>query len=110
MPPITIQPNDKNLAQYYKTIKELRETKQDLTEGNTRRAFSNLLSGLGRRRKLTLIEERPMRSKTGGNIRTDASLVDGFDRLTGIGKPKTAVTILKPKSTRKSKTVIPTTT
>ena len=78
---ITIQPNDRNLAKYYQTIKELRETKSDLSEGNTRRAFGALLAGLGRRRKLTLIEERQMRSKTtGGSIRTDGSLVDTFDR------------------------------
>ena len=78
---ITIQPNDRLLAKYYDTIKELRGTKEDLTEGNTRRAFSTLLTGLGKRRKLILVEERPMRSKTsGGSIRTDGSLVDAFDR------------------------------
>ena len=78
---ITIQPNDRNLARYYQTIKELRETRSDLSEGNTRRAFGALLAGLGRKRKLTLIEERQMRSKTtGGSIRTDGSLVDAFDR------------------------------
>ena len=78
---ITIQPSDRNLAKYYNTISELRGTQQDLTEGNTRRAFGALLAGIGRKRKLTLIEERPMRSKTtGGSIRTDGSLVDGFNR------------------------------
>ena len=78
---ITIQPNDRLLAKYYDTIKELRGTKDDLTEGNTRRAFSTLLTGLGKRRKLVLVEERPMRSKTSGrSIRTDGSLVDAFDR------------------------------
>ncbi len=78
---ITIQPNDRHISKYYDTITELRGTKQDLTEGNTRRAFGALLAGLGRKRKLTLIEERPMRSKTtGGSIRTDGSLVDSFDR------------------------------
>ncbi len=78
---ITINPNDRLLTKYYATLKELRETKQDLSEGNTRRAFGALLSGLGKRRKLTLIEERQMRSKTtGGSIRTDGSLVDAFER------------------------------
>ena len=78
---ITIQPNDRQLAKYYDTIKELRGQQSKPTEGNTRRAFGTLLTGLAKRRQLTLIEERQMRSKTtGGSIRTDGSLVDTFNR------------------------------
>lgn len=78
---ITVQPDDGHLTKYYRTVKELRATTPALTEGNTRRAFGALLAGLGRRRRLTLIEERPMSStKTGGSIRTDGSLVDAFNR------------------------------
>ena len=78
---ITIQPNDRQLAKYYDTIKELRQQQSKPTEGNTRRAFGTLLTGLAKRRHLTLVEERQMRSKTtGGSIRTDGSLVDTFNR------------------------------
>ena len=78
---ITIHPDDRLLAQYYKTLKELRETQKDLTEGNMRRAFSALLTGLARRRHLTLVEERQTRSITTGRaIRTDGSLVDTWNR------------------------------
>ena len=78
---ITIQPNDRQLAKYYDTIKELRGQQSKPTEGNTRRAFGTLLTGLAKRRHLTLIEERQMRSKTtDGSIRADGSLVDTFNR------------------------------
>ena len=54
---VTIQPGDRLLDKYYKTLRDLRERQHARTEGETRRAFSALLSGLGRRRKLDLVEE-----------------------------------------------------
>ena len=44
---ITIQPNDRHLAKYYETIKELRARQVEPTEGNTRRAFGTLLTRAG---------------------------------------------------------------
>lgn len=77
---ITIQANDRQLGKYYATIQELRRQQNNPTEGNLRRAFAMLLASLGKRRKLTFIEERSMRSRTGGSIRTDGSLLDSFKR------------------------------
>ncbi len=79
MAQVTIQANDKLLAQYYSTMKELR-AQQVRHEGGTRRAFSALLDGLARHRRLTLVEERPTQSKYGSSIRPDGTLIDQWQR------------------------------
>jgi len=80
MPPITIQPNDRYLTRYYSAIKELRAAQAKPTEGNLRRAFGSLLTGLGRRRKLTLIDEYATQGQGGSHIRPDGALVDEWRR------------------------------
>jgi len=80
MPPITIQPNDRYLTRYYSTIKELRAAQAKPTEGNMRRAFGTLLTGLGRRRKLTLIDEYATQGQGRSHIRPDGALVDEWKR------------------------------
>ncbi|MDE2775506.1 MAG: N-6 DNA methylase [Chloroflexota bacterium] len=80
MPPITIQPNDRYLTRYYSTIKELRAAQVKPTEGNMRRAFGTLLTGLGRRRKLTLIDEYATQGQGKSHIRPDGALVDEWKR------------------------------
>ncbi len=80
MAPITIQPNDRHLTKYYDTIKELRARQAKPTEGNMRRAFGTLLIGLGRRRKLTLIDEYATQGQGRRHIRPDGALVDEWKR------------------------------
>ena len=80
MPPITIQPNDRHLTKYYSAIKELRAAQAKPTEGNLRRAFGTLLTGLGRRRKLTLIDEYATQGQGRRHIRPDGALVDEWKR------------------------------
>lgn len=80
MASITIQPNDRHLTKYYSTIKELRDAQAEPTEGNMRRAFGTLLTGLGRRRKLTLIDEYGMQGRGRRHIRPDGALVDEWKR------------------------------
>ncbi len=80
MPPITIQPNDRHLSKYYSAIKELRAAQLKPTEGNMRRAFGTLLTSLGRRRKLTLIDEYATQGKGRRHIRPDGALVDEWKR------------------------------
>ena len=76
MAKVTIQPGDKSLAKYYSTIKELRDAQTKPTEGNMRRAFGTLLTDLGRRRRLTLVDEYGVRAKQTGNyIRPDGALL-----------------------------------
>lgn len=76
----TIQPNDLQLKKYYDTIKELRNAQAKPTEGNMRRAFGTLLTGLGRRRKLTLIDEYATQGIGRRHIRPDGALVDEWQR------------------------------
>ena len=80
MAPITIQPNDRLLTKYYSAIKELRDAQVKPTEGNMRRAFGSLLTGLGRRRKLTLIDEYATQGRGRRHIRPDGALVDEWKR------------------------------
>ena len=80
MPPITIQPNDRHLTRYYSTIKELRAAQAEPTEGNMRRAFGTLLTSLGRRRKLTLIDEYATQGQGRRHIRPDGALIDEWKR------------------------------
>ena len=77
---ITIQPNDRHLTKYYSTIKELRAAQAHPTEGNMRRAFGTLLTGLGKRLKLTLIDEYSMQGQAKRHIRPDGALVDEWKR------------------------------
>ena len=78
---ITIQPGDRLLDKYYKTLRDLRERQHARTEGETRRAFSALLSGLGRRRKLDLVEEAPKKATNSRKkIRLDGVLRDEWMR------------------------------
>lgn len=76
----TIQPNDRHLKKYYATIKELRAAQVQPTEGNMRRAFGTLLTGIGRRRKLTLIDEYATQGQGRRHIRPDGALVDEWKR------------------------------
>ncbi len=76
----TIQPNDSALKRYYRTIEELRTAQSQPTEGNMRRAFSALLTGLGRRRKLTFIDEYSTQGLGKRHIRPDGALVDEWKR------------------------------
>ncbi len=80
MSTITIQPNDRHLQKYYDTVKELRDRQVKPTEGNLRRAFGTLLTGLGKRRKLTLIDEYATQGKGRRHIRPDGALVDEWKR------------------------------
>ena len=80
MASIIIQPSDRHLKKYYDTIKELRDTQAKPTEGNMRRAFGTLLTSLGRRRKLTLIDEYATQGKGRRHIRPDGALVDEWKR------------------------------
>ena len=78
---VTIQPGDRLLDKYYKTLRDLRERQHARTEGETRRAFSALLSGLGRRRKLDLVEEAPKKATNSRKkIRLDGVLRDEWMR------------------------------
>ena len=78
---VTIQPGDRLLDKYYKTLRDLRERQHARTEGETRRAFSALLSGLGRRRKLDLVEEAQKKaSNSRKKIRLDGVLRDEWMR------------------------------
>ena len=80
MAPITIQPNDRHLMKYYRTVRELRDAQVKPTEGNLRRAFGALLTGLGRRRKLTLIDEYTTQGQGRRHIRPDGALIDEWKR------------------------------
>ncbi|MCY4145452.1 MAG: N-6 DNA methylase [Chloroflexi bacterium] len=80
MASITIQPKDRHLTQYYRAIKELRAAQSQPSEGNMRRAFGALLTGLGRRRKLTLIDEYSTHGQGRRHIRPDGALVDEWKR------------------------------
>ena len=81
MAQFTIHPEDRLLKQYYQTLKELRDHDTDLHEGATRRAFSALLSGLGRRRNLVLVEEFPRIAPISKrHIRIDGALCDDWKR------------------------------
>ena len=78
---VTIRPDDKLLNNYYRTIADLRDRQHARSEGETRRAFSALLSGLGRRRKLDLVEEAPKKSSNSKRkIRLDGVLRDEWMR------------------------------
>ncbi len=76
----TIQPNDRHLTKYYSTIKELRAAQAQPTEGNMRRAFGTLLTELGKRQKLTLIDEYSTQGQGRRHIRPDGALVDEWKR------------------------------
>ena len=81
MASVTIRPNDRLLDQYYKTLKELRDQQKVSHEGGTRRVFSALLTGLGRRRKLSLVEEYARQARNSSkHIRVDGALIDTYQR------------------------------
>ena len=83
---ITIQPSDKQLRKYYDTLSELRDISH---EGGTRRAFSALLSGLAKRRKLKLVEEHSIQATNSTRtVRPDGALVDQFMRPFGLWEAK----------------------
>jgi len=76
MEQITIQPDDPLLWTYYAELRQLRR-QGVYHEGATRRAFSNLLQGVGRKKDWVLIEELPSHSRRGsGSIRPDGTLRD----------------------------------
>ncbi|MCY3581211.1 MAG: N-6 DNA methylase [Chloroflexi bacterium] len=77
---ITIQPSDQHLTKYYRTLQELLAVQAQPTEGNMRRAFGALLTGLGKRRKLTLIDEYSTQGLGKHRIRPDGALVDEWKR------------------------------
>jgi len=83
---INIQPNDRQLAQYYQTLSELRDIRH---EGGTRRAFSTLLSRLAKRRNLKLVEEYPISAASSSRtVRPDGTLLDDFKRYFGLWEAK----------------------
>ena len=78
---VTIRPNDRLLDQYYRSLKELRDQQKVAHEGGTRRVFSTLLTGLGKRRKLSLVEEYPRKAlNSSRQIRVDGALIDTYQR------------------------------
>lgn len=81
MAKISIHPQDKLLDSYYSSLKDLRQRQHIRHEGGTRRAFGELLSGIAKRKRWTLVEELSKKS-SGSNrrIRLDGALRDQWQR------------------------------
>ena len=77
---ITVNPNDRLLAQYYDSLKELRD-KGIRDEGSLSICFSTLLTKLGKRRNLTLVNQYQIRLKNSNSyIKPDGALIDEWKR------------------------------
>ena len=81
MSKISIDPKDKLLDSYYRNLKALRDSQNIRHEGGTRRAFGELLSGIAKRKRWTLVEELSRKSSNSTRrIRLDGALRDQWKR------------------------------
>ena len=81
MAKISIDPKDKLLDSYYKNLKDLRQRQNVRHEGGTRRAFGELLSGIAKRKRWTLVEELSRQAiNSTRRIRLDGALRDQWKR------------------------------
>lgn len=81
MAKISIHPKDKLLDSYYKNLKDLRQRQHIHHEGGTRRVFGELLSGIAKRKRWTLVEELSKQSsRSTRRIRLDGALRDQWQR------------------------------
>lgn len=81
MAKISIHPQDKLLDGYYKNLKALRQRQNVRHEGGTRRAFGELLSGIAKRKRWTLVEELDRQSsRSNRRVRLDGALRDQWKR------------------------------
>ena len=88
MPKIAIQPDDRDLKTYYKTMADLRQQRVR-HEGGTRHGFADLLRKIARRRKWRLIEEYTKAVQLGQRyIRLDGALVSEWNRPQGYWEAK----------------------
>ena len=88
MPKIAIQPDDRDLKTYYKTMADLRRQRVR-HEGGTRHGFADLLRKIARRRKWRLVEEYTKAVQLGQRyIRLDGALVSEWNRPQGYWEAK----------------------
>lgn len=85
--PVSIQPNDSAIARYQSELVTLKK-QGATTEGNTRRAFGQLLNTFSKLRGWTLIEELTIKTPKGNHIRLDGILRDEYALTYGYWEAK----------------------
>jgi predicted helicase len=86
--PITISPDDSAIKRYQSELITLKHQHGTTTEGNTRRAFGQMLNALSKFRNWTLIEEVSVKTVKGNTIRLDGVMRDEYALTYGYWEAK----------------------